>query len=87
MKFVIQITINEVAQNAPGGPDMANIFKWTLHRYGGTDEGQVNPSENAGPAIATGTAAGVDAAKNTAEVYAQFYALETVYVYETPPLP
>lgn len=79
MKFVIVITINQEAQNAPTGPDLAHIFRWDLrHLIGNGDD----PIENAGPSVATGTADTVDHAKTTAQAYASYYALEQAYIYE-----
>lgn len=81
-KFVIVVNINQDAQNAVGGPDMAHIFKWELHHYTGSSEGNQDPLENSGPTLATGSNDTVANAKATAQAYAGFYAQETVYTFE-----
>lgn len=85
MKFVIFININTDAQNAPNGPDMEHIFKWDLRRWIGSDGRKGEITEQGGPTLATGTASSVEGAKATAQAYANFYAMETAYVYDTEP--
>lgn len=84
MRFVIRVSVNTEAQNAPGGPDMSRIFTWSLYPFTGKDN-QGNPAENSGFLLATGSSPSVDEAKAKAEAYASFYALETTYVYAIDP--
>lgn len=83
-KFVVFINIDSIYQNAPGGPDLSKIFRWSLRRFlGVTEGGGADPIENAGPEIATGNADTVVNAKGQAQAYASYYAQETSYVYDT----
>lgn len=82
MKFVIFVNIDTEAQNAPGGPDLAHIFRWDLRRHKGSENDGGDVLEHSGPSLASERADSVANARAAAEIYASFYAQEVAYVYE-----